>query len=153
VPIITHTQEGTMGPQQAEFLLNLGVPANKIMIGHMDGNTDITYHQKTLDTGVRIAFDRCGLQYILKAPSDQERVKLFAALIKSGYVDRLHLSHDFILHMLGRPIPKNPKAAKLLERYYIGNIFDHIIPDLIQAGVSPIQIAQIMEQNPRDIFS
>jgi len=153
VPIITHTQAGSMGPQQAEFLLNLGVPANKIMIGHMDGNTDITYHQKTLDTGVRIAFDRCGLQYILKTPTDQVRVKIFAKLIQLGYIDRLHLSHDFILHMLGRPIPQSPKAAKLLERFYIGNIFDNIIPELIQAGVSPAQTAQIMEQNPLDIFS
>ena len=153
VPIITHTQGGSMGPQQAELLLNLGVPANKIMIGHMDGNIDITYHQKTLNTGVRIAFDRCGLQYFLGTPTDKERVKIFAELIQLGYIDRLHLSHDVILNMLGRSIPRNPKRAKLFERHYIGNIFDNILPELIQAGVSPAQAVQIMEQNPQDIFS
>ena len=153
VPIITHTQSGTMGPQQAKLLLSLGVPTNKIMIGHMDGNKDINYHKKTLDTGVRIAFDRCGLQYILGMPSDEDRVKIFAELVNEGYGNRLHLSHDFICHMLGRPIPENPKALELLKRYYIGNIFDNIIPELKQAGLTPTQITQIMKQNPIDIFS
>jgi len=152
VPIITHTQQGTMGPEQAKFLVDLGVSPNKIMIGHMDGNTNIDYHKKTLDTGVRIAFDRCGLQYILKMPADSERVKMFTQLIKEGYTDRLHLSHDFILHMLGRPLPKNPKSQKILERYYLGNIFDNIIPELMAAGVHPEQITQIMEENPKQLF-
>ena len=153
VPIITHTQEGTMGPEQAAFLLGLGVPANQIMIGHMDGNTDINYHKKTLDQGVRIAFDRCGLQFILGMPSDAERVKVFAELIKDGYVDRLHLSHDFLLHSLGRPLPQTPEIMKLMERYYLGNIFDNIIPGLIEAGVQPEQAAQIMNENPKELFS
>lgn len=153
VPIITHTQAGTMGPEQAKLLLSLGVPANQIMIGHMDGNTDIAYHKKTLDQGVRIAFDRCGLQYILDMPSDQERVKILAQLIKEGYTDKLHLSHDFILHQLGRPIPSNPKVEELLARYYLGNIFDNIIPELLAEGVSPKQTEQIMTANPMGIFS
>ena len=40
VPIITHTQEGTMAPEQAEFLLSEGADPDRVMIGHMDGNTD-----------------------------------------------------------------------------------------------------------------
>lgn len=153
VPIITHTQAGTMGPVQAEFLLNLGVPANQIMIGHMDGNTDINYHKKTLDQGVRIAFDRCGLQYILGMPSDKERVQLFAQLIQAGYTQQLHLSHDFILHHLGRPIPQSPKAKELLARYYLGNIFENIIPELMATGGSEEQIEQVMVGNVRELFT
>ena len=153
VPIITHTQAGTMGPEQAQLLLNLGVPANQIMIGHMDGNMDINYHKKTLDQGVRIAFDRCGLQYILGMPTDQERVTIFAQLIQAGYTQQLHLSHDFILHHLGRPIPQSPKSKQILARYYLGNIFDNIIPELMAEGVLPEQIEEIMVGNVRGIFS
>ncbi len=153
VPIITHTQEGTMGPDQAELLLSLGVPGDQIMIGHMDGNTNIEYHKKTLDQGVRIAFDRCGIQFIIGMPSDAERVKIFSELVKAGYTDRLHLSHDMVVNMLGRPIVPLPEHAPIFERLYIGNIFDNIIPELMEAGVTQEQIDQIMHQNPQGIFS
>ena len=157
VPIITHTQEGTMGPAQAELLLGLGVPGDQIMIGHMDGNTNIEYHKKTLDHGVRIAFDRCGVQFIVGMPSDVERVRIFSELAKSGYSDRLHLSHDMILNMLGRPLAPSPEMAEqmapIFERLYIGNIFDNIIPELMANGVTQEQIDKILHQNPKDIFS
>ena len=157
VPIITHTQEGTMGPAQAELLLGLGVPGDQIMIGHMDGNTNIEYHKKTLDHGVRIAFDRCGVQFIVGMPSDAERVRIFSELVKSGYTDRLHLSHDMILNMLGRPLAPSPEMAEqmapIFERLYIGNIFDNIIPELMANGVTQEQIDKILHQNPKDIFS
>ena len=153
VPIITHTQEGTMGPDQAELLLGLGVPANQIMIGHMDGNTNIEYHKKTLDQGVRIAFDRCGIQFIVGMPSDAERVAIFSELVKAGYTDRLHLSHDMVINMLGRSIVPTPELAPVFERLYIGNIFDNIIPELKDAGVTQQQIDQILNDNPQQLFT
>ena len=146
-----------MGPAQAELLLGLGVPGDQIMIGHMDGNTNIEYHKKTLDDGVRIAFDRCGVQFIVGMPSDAERVRIFSELVKNGYSDRLHLSHDMILNMLGRPLAPSPEMAEqmapIFERLYIGNIFDNIIPELMANGVTQEQIDKILHQNPKDIFS
>lgn len=153
VPIITHTQEGTMGPDQAELLLSLGVAPNKIMIGHMDGNTSVEYHKKTLDQGVHVAFDRCGLQFIMGFPTDVQRIALFSELVKLGYGKQLHLSHDCVIHQLGRPLPENPEILKVLERYYIGNIFDHIIPGLKESGITEDQINQVMFQNPVQLFS
>ena len=74
VPIITHTQEGTMGPQQAELLVSLGVDPKRVQIGHMDGNTDPEYHRATMRQGVKIAFDSCGIQRMLAMPMDGTRV-------------------------------------------------------------------------------
>ena len=152
VPIITHTQEGTMGPAQAALLLELGVSPDKIMIGHMDGNQSIEYQKKTLDQGVRVSFDRCGIQGFIGMPTDEQRVELFSGLIHDGYAGRLHLSHDFIFNSLGRPIPESPEVLKLLERYYVGNIFDHILPGLHAKGVTEEQTHQIMVDNPKAIF-
>ncbi len=47
IPIITHTQEGTMGPEQADLLISSGADPKRINIGHMGGNTDIQYHLNT----------------------------------------------------------------------------------------------------------
>ena len=52
VPIITHTQAGTMGPQQADLLIAQGVDPGRIMIGHMDYNPNLRYHLQTLQKGV-----------------------------------------------------------------------------------------------------
>ena len=90
-------------------------------------------------------------------PSDAERVRIFSELVKSGYSDRLHLSHDMILNMLGRPLAPSPEMAEqmapIFERLYIGNIFDNIIPELMANGVTQEQIDKILHQNPKDIFS
>ena len=50
--IITHTQKGTMGPEQAELLISCGADPNKIAIGHMCGSTDIDYFERVLKQGV-----------------------------------------------------------------------------------------------------
>jgi phosphotriesterase-related protein len=57
VPIITHTTEGTMGPEQAELLISLGADPKKIQIGHMNGNIKFDYQRATINHGVKIAFD------------------------------------------------------------------------------------------------
>ena len=49
--IITHTQKGTMGPEQAELLISCGADPNKIAIGHMCGSTDIDYFERSSKTG------------------------------------------------------------------------------------------------------
>jgi len=151
-PIITHTQEGTMGPDQAKLLTELGVNPNKIMIGHMGGSMDIDYHVATFKHGVRVAFDRCGLQMLGGMPMDTERIDLFSRLVKKGFGDRLHLSHDFILNMLGRPIPEVPELGPVLANYHLGNIFENIIPGLVEKGISMEQVNKVLIDNPRSLF-
>ena len=51
VPILTHTQEGTMGPEQAEMLVAEGADPKRTQIGHMDGNADAAYHLTTRTRG------------------------------------------------------------------------------------------------------
>lgn len=72
IVILTHTQEGTMGPQQVQLLIDNGADPSRIIIGHMCGNTNPDYHKEVMDQGVRIAFDRFGIQGIAGAPFDHE---------------------------------------------------------------------------------
>ena len=117
VAIITHTQEGTMGFEQAEMLISAGVNPQKIVIGHMCGSTNLDYHLRTLETGVYIAFDRIGIQGMVGAPMDSERVKTIVALVKQGYADRIMLSHDTVnFWLVGLTMPD--AVATLLANWH-----------------------------------
>ncbi|CAN5609018.1 phosphotriesterase [soil metagenome] len=152
IPIITHTQEGTMGPEQAEFLLAEGANPNRVMIGHMDGNTDVSYHIETLAHGVNISFDRFGIQGIVGAPMDTMRQACLIGLLGMGYGGRILLSHDTVNVWLGRP-PVIPDAvAELLAGWHITHIFDDIVPVLKNAGVTDEQLDTTFVENPKRLF-
>jgi phosphotriesterase-related protein len=153
IPIITHTQEGTMGPEQAQLLVSEGADPKKIVIGHMDGNTDIRYQLATLRHGVYVGFDRLGIQQFVGAPLDKERVAVLIGLIGSGYANQITLSHDTVNVWLGAESPFPEELAKLLEHWHIENLFQNIIPALKEGGISDQTIQTILVDNPRNIFS
>jgi phosphotriesterase-related protein len=153
VPIITHTQEGTMGPEQAEMLVGASANLNRVMIGHMDGNTDVSYHLATLDHGVNIAFDRFGIQGIVGAPMDTMRQTCLIGLLGMGYGERIALSHDTVNVWLGRPLVLPDEVAELLVNWHITHLFDNVVPILKDAGIPDEQIDGIFIENPRRIFS
>lgn len=152
VHIITHTQEGTMGPEQAELLISEGADPSKIMIGHMCGNTDIKYAAKVLDKGVYIGFDRFGLEGFIGCPTDKDREALAVALLALGYEDKIMFSHDTVNVMLGRPVIFPPALAETMANAHIARIFEVIIPDLKKMSVTDAQIEKIMVKNPMHFF-
>ena len=148
IPIITHTQEGTMAPDQAELLISEGADPNRIMIGHMDGNTDQAYHIGTLDHGVNIAFDRYGIQGLVGMPMDQMRTACLLGLLGLGYAERIMLSHDTVNVWLGRPPVLPKEAEELLANWHITHLFDNVVPFLKYAGITDDQLTTIFVENP-----
>jgi len=152
VPIITHTQEGTMAPEQAEFLISEGADPDRVMIGHMDGNTDQAYHIATLDHGVNIAFDRYGIQGLVGMPMDEMRTACLLGLLGTGYGDRIMLSHDTVNVWLGRPPVFPEEAEELLANWHITHLFDNVLPVLKKAGITDEQLDGIFFENPKRLF-
>ena len=152
IPIITHTQEGTMGPEQAELLISEGANPNRVMIGHMDGNTDPEYHKETLSHGTYISLDRFGVQGIVGMPMDEERYKVLTQLLNEGNTGRIMLSHDTVNVWLGRPLVLPDAVAELLGNWHITHLFDNVIPTLKEAGITDEQIETILVENPRRLF-
>lgn len=151
--IITHTQEGTMGPEQADFLISQGVNPKKIQIGHMEGNLDLDYQKKVLDKGVFISFDRIGLQVFASCPMDMQRVETVLALIKAGYGDQILLGHDFIQVWLGRPSPDLPaEALTPIANWNWSNIFTTFVPALKAGGATDADINKLLVENPRRLY-
>ena len=152
VPIITHTQEGTMAPEQADFLIANGADPSKLQIGHMCDNLDIGYQEETLKRGVFVGWDRMGLQGLAGCPMDADRFGVMIEMIKKGYADKMMISHDTVISWLGRP-PDIPEAAwPLIANWHPSHLFKNIIPTLKEGGVTDEQIQTITVDNPRRLF-
>jgi len=153
VPIITHTQDGTMGPEQAELLVGLGANPSRIQIGHMSDNIDPDYHDATIKQGVFTAWDRMGLQGLAGCPMDEARISAIIDLIKQGHAKQLMISHDCVISWLGRPLNIPAAAFPLIANWHPSHLFKNIIPALTKGGVSDEQIRTIIEDNPRRLFT
>ncbi|GAM14445.1 phosphotriesterase family protein [Mesobacillus selenatarsenatis] len=151
--ILTHTQEGTMGPEQVRLLIENGADPGKIIIGHMCGNTDPEYHKQVMDQGVRIGLDRFGIQGMVGAPFDQERVQTLLALLNEGYEDQILLAHDTVNIWLGRPPVMPEQAVKIMENWQPGHIFNNILPQLRESGVTETQIDKMLGENAVGLFN
>ncbi len=152
VPIVTHTQGGSMGPEQAEFLIAAGANPKSIQVGHMSDNLDVAYQVRTLDQGVYVAWDRMGLEVLANCPRDVDRYPVILELIRKGYVDQLLISHDTIGTWLGRPPQVPEMAMPFIANWHPTHLFKNIIPALKQGGVTDAQIKTIVEDNPRRLF-
>jgi len=153
IVILTHTQEGTMGPEQAQMLIELGVDPNKIIIGHMCGNTNPEYHKQVMDLGVRIGFDRFGCQVLAGTPFDHERVTTLLELIRDGYENHILLAHDSVNIWLGRPPVMNEQVTKIMENWHPAHLFENILSELREQGVTESQLAKMLGSNAVELFS
>ncbi|MBN1382260.1 MAG: phosphotriesterase [Deltaproteobacteria bacterium] len=149
VPILTHTEDGTMGPEQADLFIGEGVDPQKIVIGHMCGNSTMAYHLNVLDKGVYIAFDRFGIEALVP---DKVRIATLLGLLALGYADRILLSHDFTSCGFGRGGRRPPEDEKLFANWSVTHIFRNILPALKKAGITDEQIRTMTVDNPRCVF-
>jgi len=149
VPIISHTEAGTMGPQQAELLIAAGADPKQIMIGHAGGSGDIKYHTAILDQGVYLSFDRMGLE-LPPEMSDRWCMACIIGLVGIGYGDRIMMSHDSIITWLGKSMDVFTKTQ---PKWNSQHILRDLIPQLKAAGLTDAQINKIFVDNPRRLFA
>lgn len=141
IPVMTHTQWGTMGLEQVEILKAQGVPAEKICIGHLDRNADLTYHRMVLREGVYVQYD-CVARVKYHPVSDT--MELIRELSKEGYADRIMIGGDW-----GR--------ASYLKSYGGSPGLDFIprqLPGLMREyGISDEVIQRIFVENPKEFLA
>jgi phosphotriesterase-related protein len=148
-PITSHTDRGTMGPDQQKFLTDLGVPAHRIIIGHCCGTSDHEYHMAIARGGSYLGFDRFGLDVI---HPDDERVASLLALIKRGAGSRVVVSHDTVWCWRGQPIER--KLLDEIEKVWTPSHFTRrIVPRLLDGGATKSDIDRLLVDNPRRFFA
>jgi 5-phospho-D-xylono-1,4-lactonase len=90
-PVCIHTEHGTMGGALVERLGGLGVPAERLILGHVDRNPDPGEHAETAATGAWLQLDGPGRT---KYWPDSTILALIAELAERGHGDRLLLGGD-----------------------------------------------------------
>jgi len=148
-PIITHTDEGVLGDEQQRILVELGVPANRMIIGHSCGSGDHSYHMRIVEGGSYIGFDRFGIEML---QPDEVRVQSLLKLLEAGAAARVVVSHDSVWCWRGQPIPAPEAFASVLEVWNPIHFSTRIVPRLKAGGATDQQITTMLEENPRRFF-
>lgn len=152
VRIITHTQGGTMGAEQARRLIIYGAKPEHIMIGHLDNCTDMNELLHIFEQGVYGGFDRMGIQGFTGALPENRRLAEIVGLAGSGYGDRIILSHDSIIRMLGDPWVYSEQDAKDLAHWNWTHVFEDTLPKLQEMGLSAEITEAMVADNPQRLF-
>ncbi|MDO4269460.1 MAG: phosphotriesterase [Eubacteriales bacterium] len=155
-PITTHATNGTP-LAQALFLLEQGVPAHKIVIGHCGDCNDVPYLEQVLQTGCYIGMDRFGLDQYMPL---HERVGTLVQLWKKGYLGQMVLSHDFSLFIDTPDYAKNIHSAWTIfknrdwsrQAFQLTYLADVAFPALKEQGMTDGDINRMMCGNPRSYF-
>ena len=138
IPINSHTQYGTMGLEQAQFLKKQGVAPNKICIGHMDRNPDLVYHRKVLKEGVYVQYD-CVARIKYHPVSDT--MNLIKTLSEEGYADKIMIGGDWGRASYLKAYGGSPGFAFIPEKF----------PGMMREyGISDEVIDRIFYQNPKE---
>ncbi|WES64369.1 hypothetical protein P0L94_18125 [Microbacter sp. GSS18] len=148
VPITTHSHAASRGglAQQA-LLCTLGVPLDRVVIGHSGDSTDLDYLRELADEGSFLGFDRFGMTHV---GSDDDRVRMLLALLERGYGDRIVLSHDAAV--FSRVTPPSWRAQTTPD-WHMEHLFTGILPRLRAAGVDDAEVDRLLVENPRRVLA
>jgi phosphotriesterase-related protein len=147
-PIMAHSRPASgTGPEQMRIFTEEGVDPAKVQIAHTGDTDDLDYIERLLDTGCWIGMDRYGLDIFL--PTEQ-RQKTVLALLEKGHADRMFLSQDYCSTIdWFPPEVEEQLAATMVPNWSMTFLFEQVIPELKERGMTDEQLDQMMVENPR----
>lgn len=141
-PIITHTTGGGMGLEQLDIFASEGVPAEVVIISHID---DLNYAEQILQLGANLSIDRIGTTAFFP---DDHWLEMIIGLLNKGYIEQMMLSHDAAVFLHGLDIVSGENTFD--DYTYISRIF---LPKLKKSGVHNEQIHIMVHENPRRVLT
>lgn len=149
-PIITHAAaRNRIGEAQAAIFDELGVPPERIVIGHSDDTFDLEYLTGLAKRGYVIGMDRlpCGNLPEYGGRTVEDRIDMLVQLIELGFGDRVVVSHDDpiwagVLSALDqqRHVDANPHGVAFVHRV--------VLPALLARGVDEAAVRALVVDNP-----
>lgn len=98
--VSTHQSfRGQGGMAVLEALLDEGMPAERVVIGHLDEFWDRSYHRDVAQAGAVLAYDTFGSDFYygsasFRNPTDAERLDMVEWLLSEGFGDQLVIASD-----------------------------------------------------------
>ena len=147
VPISTHTDPQTRrGVDQLDVFESEGVDLERVVIGHSGDTTDIAYLEEIVKRGAYVGMDRFGLE----APvTTSQRIDTVVELCRRGHAGKVVLSHDAA--SFNDHVP--PAFMELNPNYHYQFIPTVIVPSLLERGVAPDDIDEMLVNNPKRILA
>lgn len=138
-PMYTHTTLGTLALDQLKLFKSCSVDLEKVVIGHLDLNSDMEYHLRVADTGCFLGFDTVGK---VKYQPEEFRIKAIKSLINRGHLSQIVLSQDLT------------RRSHLKENGGIGYsyLMDVFVPMMLSEGISQSEIDKMLIVNPMRLF-
>lgn len=148
VPITTHSDAAARGGiAQQDALARLGVPLDRVVIGHSGDSLDLSYLRALADRGSYLGFDRFGMEHVGR---DEDRIRMLIALLDAGYADRIVVSHDAAV--FSRVTPPSWRKEHV-PNWHMAHLFETVLPQLRAAGVDDASLQQLMVANPRRVLT
>ncbi len=156
----THAHAPTRrGLEQQKIFEEEGVDLQKVYIGHCINSDDMDYLHALLDKGSFIGFDRWAAGPLPSVPgmpthppvTREKAVAVLAQLCREGYAGQILIGNDACSWQLMVRFETEEASPDLYTNSYL--IFpEQIVPMLLEAGVTPRQIALMTTENPRRLF-
>jgi phosphotriesterase-related protein len=147
-PIMAHSRPaGGTGLVQMRIFEEEGVDPAKVQVAHTGDTDDLDYIERLLDTGCWIGMDRYGLDIFLPT---EPRQKTVLALLEKGHADRMFLSQDYCSTIDWFPLEiQDSLKASEVPKWSMTFLFEEVIPELKERGMSDEQLRQMMVENPK----
>jgi len=130
-----------------DILANAGANLNRVVLSHCDPSEDLEDHDSLVKRGAYIEFDMFGHERMsvkkdVFLPCDGERIKAILAQIKKGNIEKILISTDICMKIF----------LTKWGGYGYSHIINHIIPRMLQAGITQEQIDIMTIENPRKLL-
>jgi phosphotriesterase-related protein len=147
-PIMAHSRPASgTGPEQMRIFIEEGVDPALVQVAHTGDTDDLDYIERLLDTGCFIGLDRYGIDIYLPTENRQATT---LALLERGYADRMFIAQDYCstLDWFPRELQDYLKANEVPD-WSMTFLFEKVIPELKERGMTDEQLDQMMVENPK----
>lgn len=139
--LMMHTEAGQSAVEAIKLLADLGLPAQRIIVCHVDRQSEnLAPHLNIAKTGAYLDYDTIGR---FKYHSDESEMTLIGHMITAGHLDQLMLSLDTTAERFksyGGPIGLD----------YLLKTF---LPRLVRQGISMQDCTRMMRNNPARVLA
>jgi len=143
-PIMTHTEADPQGVwDQVHTLIDHGADPSKVVLSHLDKNTDVAFHHDVLQAGVRLEYDQ---HFRRLQRGDAREPDPFDLITQSveAFADSILLGMDLARRSYWSERGGSPGLTWLLKDLPAG---------LVQSGLRTQQIDRLMINNAIAAFS
>ncbi len=91
VPLAVHTEVGTAAGEVLDVIEAAGLPADRVILAHLDRNPDPDLHESLVERGATLVYDTVGR---IKYRPESQLLDLCTEMVARGHADRLCLGTD-----------------------------------------------------------